>query len=43
MLIKVPAFPFHYWIIEVHSEASTSLSLILAGLILKLGIFGMIR
>jgi NADH:ubiquinone oxidoreductase subunit 4 (subunit M) len=42
-LIKLPSFPFSYWLPEVHCEANTSISVILAGLILKLGIFGIMR
>ena len=41
--IKVPIFPFHHWLTIVHSEASTSLSLVLAALILKLGIYAILR
>ena len=42
-LIKIPSFPFYYWLPEVHCEANTSISLFLAGLLLKLSIFGIIR
>jgi len=42
-LIKVPMFPFNMWLPEVHAEASTSLSLLLAALLLKLGLFGLLR
>ena len=42
-LIKIPTFPFYYWLPEVHCEANTSISLFLAGLLLKLSIFGIIR
>ncbi len=41
--IKIPCFPWFHWLPEVHCEVNTSISLFLAGLILKLGIFGMIR
>lgn len=41
--IKIPLWPLHYWLALVHSESSTSISLLLAGLMLKLGIFGLIR
>ena len=41
--IKIPIFPFHYWLTIVHSEASTSVSLLLASLILKIAIFALIR
>ena len=40
--IKVPMFPFHIWLPEVHTESYTSGSVILAGILLKLGIFGLI-
>ena len=42
-LIKIPTFPFYYWLPEVHCEANTAISLFLAGLLLKLSIFGLIR
>jgi len=42
-LIKLPSFPFFYWLPEVHCEASTALSLFLAALLLKLGIYGLLR
>ena len=42
-LIKIPTFPFYYRLPEVHCEANTSISLFLAGLLLKLSIFGIIR
>ena len=42
-LIKIPTFPFYYWLPEVHCEGNTSISLFLAGLLLKLSIFGIIR
>ena len=42
-LIKIPSFPFYYWLPEVHCEANTSISLFLAGLLSKLSIFGIIR
>ena len=41
--IKIPSFPWFYWLPEVHCEVNSSISLFLAGLLLKLGIFGIIR
>lgn len=40
---KVPLFPFHSWLLNAHVEAPTSGSIILAAILLKLGIFGIIR
>ena len=42
-LIKVPTFPFYYWLPEVHCEGNISISLYLAGLLLKLSIFSINR
>ena len=38
--IKIPSFPFFYWLPEIHCEVNSSISLFLAGLLLKLGVFG---
>ena len=41
--IKVPVFPFHTWLPDAHVEAPTAISVILAGILLKMGIYGLIR
>ena len=41
--IKVPMFPFHTWLPDAHVEAPTGASVVLAGVLLKLGTFGFLR
>lgn len=42
-LIKVPVFPLHTWLADAHTEAPTPGSVILAGVLLKMGTYGLIR
>jgi len=42
-LVKLPAFPFHTWLPDAHVEAPTPISVILAGVLLKIGSYGLIR
>jgi NADH-quinone oxidoreductase subunit M len=42
-LIKVPVFPLHTWLPDAHTEAPTAGSVILAGVLLKMGTYGLIR
>jgi NADH-quinone oxidoreductase subunit M len=41
--IKIPMFPFHTWLPDAHVEAPTPVSVILAGVLLKMGIYGILR
>jgi len=41
--IKIPLIPFHTWLPDAHVEASTPISVLLAGILLKLGTYGLLR
>ncbi|RKX27743.1 MAG: NADH-quinone oxidoreductase subunit M [Candidatus Zixiibacteriota bacterium] len=41
--IKVPVWPFHTWLPDAHTEAPTAVSVILAGVLLKMGTYAMLR
>jgi NADH-quinone oxidoreductase subunit M len=41
--IKVPMFPLHTWLPDAHVEAPTAISVLLAGVLLKMGVYGILR
>jgi NAD(P)H-quinone oxidoreductase subunit 4 len=41
--IKIPLVPFHSWLPDAHTQASTPVSILLAGVLLKLGTYGLLR
>ena len=43
LFIKIPIFPFHTWLPDAHVQASTPVSVLLAGILLKLGTYGLLR
>lgn len=42
-IIKLPSFPVHTWLPDAHVEAPTPISMLLAGLLLKMGSYGLVR
>ena len=41
--IKIPMFPFHTWLPDAHTDAPTEVSVLIAGILLKMGAYGLIR
>lgn len=41
--VKTPIFPFHTWLPDAHTEAPTAMSVLLAGVLLKMGAYGLLR
>jgi NADH-quinone oxidoreductase subunit M len=41
--VKIPIFPFHTWLPDAHTEAPTAVSVLLAGVLLKMGAYGLLR
>lgn len=41
--VKVPSFPIHLWLPHAHVQAPTAISVVLAGILLKLGVYGLLR
>jgi NADH:ubiquinone oxidoreductase subunit 4 (subunit M) len=41
--IKIPTLPFHTWLPDAHVEAPTAVSVLLAGVLLKMGTYGLLR
>jgi NADH-quinone oxidoreductase subunit M len=41
--VKIPVFPFHTWLPDAHTDAPTEVSVLLAGILLKMGAYGLIR
>jgi NADH-quinone oxidoreductase subunit M len=42
-IVKLPVFPFHTWLPDAHTNAPTAVSVLLAGVLLKMGGYGMLR